>query len=105
MAIKWEVSEIQVRNDWYSDEPSIVDPDLEEAITRVRDRSSAAFFSEISSGFVESKIVILGKPLGRENVSAKSSGARLEPPIPSNATFVKSQLRTSATSRSTFGSS
>src|SRR5215471_13647682 len=77
---------------------SSVLPDLLETMHSVFLRSS--FFSSalICTGSVESRTCISGKPLILPKVIRKTSGQRLDPPIPSNTTCLNLRFFTSAAS-------
>src|SRR5579871_394274 len=77
---------------------SSVLPDLLETMQSVFFRSS--FFSSalICKGSVESRTCISGKPLILPNVMRRTSGQRLEPPMPSNTTCLNLRFFTSAAS-------
>src|SRR5437879_1098965 len=62
---------------------SSVEPDLLETIKKVFARSSLSSDALICTGSVESRTCSRGKPSILPNVIANTSGARLEPPMPS----------------------
>ena len=78
---------------------SRVVPDLLETINRLFARSS--FFSNdlTWAGSVESSTCISGKPLMRPKVFSRTSGQRLDPPIPSRRISLNFSLRISSDSR------
>ena len=77
---------------------SSVDPDLLETMKRVLARS--IFFSKALTwaGSVESSTLSFGKPSIWPKVFARTSGHRLEPPIPSNKMSLNFSLRISCAS-------
>src|SRR5271155_4357901 len=74
---------------------SSVLPDLLDTRNNVFLRSTLFSNVLICDGSVESSTCSLGKPGFEPNVSAKTSGPRLDPPMPSNRTSVKPAFLTS----------
>ena len=73
---------------------SIVPPDFDETMNSVVPRSSASRTARISSGCVESSTC--RRTLPSPNERRKTSGPRLEPPMPSSTASVMPASRTSA---------
>jgi hypothetical protein len=66
-----------------------VPPDLLETMKSVWARSTASSIARTCAGSVESSTCSFGKPDFLANVSASTSGPRLEPPMPSTTASLK----------------
>ena len=97
IATKCDGSGWRARNDASSALGSIVPPDLEETMKSVVATSIAPATASISSGSVESSTCSRNAPAAGGAERRNTSGARLDPPIPSRTTSVNPAARTSAT--------
>ena len=75
---------------------SMVVPDLDATMKSVRRRSISRSSERICAGTVESRTWSTGWPGTRPKVRAKTSGQRLEPPMPSTTAWAKPARRTSS---------
>ena len=73
---------------------SRVVPDLDDTTNSVRPRSTCASHPRTWAGSVESSTESSGQPGSVPNVMRRTSGQRLEPPIPRRRTCVKPACRT-----------
>ncbi len=67
---------------------SVVPPDLLDTMNRVRSRSRAASVARTAAGSVESQMRRWSAPSAGAKVRLSTSGARLEPPMPSSTASV-----------------